>query len=139
MLGLFHFGTVVAYVRRDATRANLKARARALTKNFARENRDGESVSQVAVVCAGTRRARRRDLTGPKFALPFPVDASGHAVVGGVVFQTPRKLFGTDKIPCTNSRRDAEHDGRAGWRRVVSARSRAEKENSQSGMYLGTH
>ena len=86
------------------------------------------------------------NLHGPNFTPPFPAYPSGHAGIGGALFETIRKFYGTDRIAFTFV--SDEFDGvtadnagvvRALVPRTFSSLSEAEEENGQSRIYLGIH
>ena len=86
------------------------------------------------------------NLTGPNFTPPFPAYPSGHAVFGGVLFETLRKFYGTDDIAFTfvSDEMNGVTPGNDGIIRPLSPRSftslsQAEEENGQSRIYLGIH
>jgi hypothetical protein len=82
----------------------------------------------------------------PDFTPPFPAYPSGHATIGGSLFQTLRRFFGTDNVPFVvlsdewNGRTRAS-DGtvRPFLPRFFANFSQAETENGQSRIYLGIH
>jgi hypothetical protein len=85
------------------------------------------------------------NLRGPDFTPPFPAYPSGHAVTGGALFHTLRRLYG-DRVPFTfvsdewnGVTRDNEGWVRPKWPRSYSSFSQAEEENGQSRIYLGVH
>jgi len=85
------------------------------------------------------------NLVGPDFTPPFPAYPSGHAVTGGALFETLRKLYG-DRVSFTfvsdewnGVTRDNEGWIRPRWPRSYSSLSQAEEENGQSRIYLGVH
>jgi hypothetical protein len=85
------------------------------------------------------------NLVGPDFTPAFPSYPSGHAVTGGALFQTLRKLYG-DKVPFTfvsdewnGITRDNEGWVRPKWPRSYGSLSQAEEEAGQSRIYLGVH
>jgi hypothetical protein len=85
------------------------------------------------------------NLVGPDFTPPFPAYPSGHAVTGGVTFQTLRKLYG-DRVPFTflsdewnGVTRDNDGWIRPRWPRSYSSFSQVEAEAGQSRIYLGVH
>jgi hypothetical protein len=89
--------------------------------------------------------ASASNLVGPDFTPPFPAYPSGHAVTGGVTFQTLRKLYG-DRVPFTflsdewnGVTRDNEGWVRPRWPRSYGSFSQAEAEAGQSRIYLGVH
>jgi hypothetical protein len=86
------------------------------------------------------------NLTGPNFTPPFPAYPSGHAGIGGALFETLRRYYHTDDIPFTFT--SDEFNGvtidntglvRALKPRSFIALSQAEEENGQSRIYLGIH
>jgi hypothetical protein len=84
--------------------------------------------------------------TGPNFTPPFPAYPSGHATMGGALFQTLRRYFGRDDIQFTflsdeyNGRtRDNQGNIRPARPVTFSSFSQAEEENGQSRIYLGIH
>jgi hypothetical protein len=86
------------------------------------------------------------NLMGPNFTPPFPAYPSGHATIGGALFQTLRRFFGTDNIPFTFTSDEFNGQTRAndGTIRPLKPRSfttlsQAEEENGQSRIYLGIH
>jgi hypothetical protein len=86
------------------------------------------------------------NLNGPNFTPPFPAYPSGHASMGGALFQTLRRFYGTDDIPFTfvsdefnGSTRDNNGNIRPLLPRSFSTLSQAEEENGQSRIYLGIH
>jgi membrane-associated phospholipid phosphatase len=86
------------------------------------------------------------NLAGPNFTPPFPSYPSGHAGLGGAVFQVLRDFFGTDDIAFTftSDELDGVTTDNAGNVRPRSPRSfpslsAAEEENGQSRIYLGIH
>jgi PAP2 superfamily len=106
---------------------------------------DGNSrtVGDVAFTPLG---APASNLLGPNFTPPFPAYPSGHAVFGGVVFQTLRNVFGTDAIPFTfvsDELNGVTADNQGNIRpllpRSFQTLSQAEEENGQSRIYLGIH
>lgn len=85
------------------------------------------------------------NLVGPDFTPPFPSYPSGHAVIGGALFQTLRTLYG-DRVPFTflsdewnGVTRDNEGWVRPKWPRSYGSLSQAEAEAGQSRIYLGLH
>jgi hypothetical protein len=85
------------------------------------------------------------NLVGPDFTPPFPAYPSGHAVIGGALFQTLRKFYG-DKVPFTflsDEWNGVTHDNegwiRPKWPRSYGSFSQAEAEAGQSRIYLGVH
>jgi PAP2 superfamily protein len=86
------------------------------------------------------------NLDGPNFTPPFPAYPSGHAGLGGALFQILRGFYGTDAIPFTFV--SDEFDGvtvdnqdqvRPLLPRSFASLSLAEEENGQSRIYLGIH
>jgi membrane-associated phospholipid phosphatase len=85
------------------------------------------------------------NLIGPNFTPPFPSYPSGHAVLGGAMFQVLRRLTG-DKPGFTfvSDELNAVTRDNRGWVRPCLPRSyrtlsQAELENGQSRIYLGVH
>jgi hypothetical protein len=83
---------------------------------------------------------------GPNFTPPFPAYASGHASLGGAVFQILRRVYGTDNIPfafvsdeLNGVTRDNLGLVRPRIVRRFATLSAAEEENGQSRIYLGIH
>jgi hypothetical protein len=86
------------------------------------------------------------NLMGPNFTPPFPAYPSGHAGIGGALFQTLRRFFGKDKLGFTFVSDEFNgvtkgNDGiaRPYLPRSFSTLSQAEEENGQSRIYLGIH
>ena len=86
------------------------------------------------------------NLNGPNFTPPFPAYPSGHASMGGALFQTLRRYFGTDDLPFTfvSDEYNGVTKGNDGIARPSIPRnfarfSDAEEENGQSRIYLGIH
>jgi len=86
------------------------------------------------------------NLTGPNFTPPFPAYPSGHAGIGGSLFQILRRFYGTDNIAFTfvsdefnGLTRDNNGNMRPYRPRSFSNLSQAEEENGQSRIYLGIH
>lgn len=86
------------------------------------------------------------NLMGPNFTPPFPAYPSGHATFGGALFETLRKVYGTDNIAFTftSDELDGETLDNQGNPRPLRPRtfqtlSQAEVENGQSRIYLGIH
>jgi hypothetical protein len=86
------------------------------------------------------------NLVGPNFTPPFPAYPSGHAGLGGAVFETLRRFYGTDKIGFTfvsdefnGTTKDDQGNVRPYMPRSFSTLSQAEEENGQSRIYLGIH
>ncbi len=90
--------------------------------------------------------AQASNLNEPNFTPPFPAYPSGHAGIGGVLFQTLRNFYGTDDIAFTfvsdefnGVTRDNNGNVRPLVPRSFSSLSEAEEENGQSRIYLGVH
>jgi hypothetical protein len=86
------------------------------------------------------------NLTGPNFTPPFPAYPSGHAGLGGTLFQVMRRFYNTDNIAFTfvsdefnGETRDNQGNMRPYRPRSFSTLSQAEEENGQSRIYLGIH
>jgi hypothetical protein len=86
------------------------------------------------------------NLNGPNFTPPFPAYPSGHASMGGALFQMLRRFYGTDHIPFTfvSDEFNGETKANDGSARPLAPRSfstlsQAEEENGQSRIYLGIH
>ena len=86
------------------------------------------------------------NLTGPNFTPPFPAYPSGHATFGGALFETLRKIYGTDNISFTftsdefnGETLDNEGNPRPLLPRSFTTLSQAEAENGRSRIYLGIH
>jgi len=86
------------------------------------------------------------NLNGPNFTPPFPAYPSGHASMGGAMFQTLRRFYGTDDISFTfvsdefnGVTKDNTGNPRPVISRTFSTLSEAEEENGQSRIYLGIH
>jgi hypothetical protein len=86
------------------------------------------------------------NLTGPNFTPPFPAYPSGHATLGGTLFETLRRFYGRDDIAFTFVSDELngvtrDHDGhvRPLVPRTFLSFSQAEEENGQSRIYLGIH
>lgn len=86
------------------------------------------------------------NLAGPNFTPPFPTYPSGHAGIGGTLFQIMRRFYGTDNIAFTfvsdefnGQTRDNNGNLRPYRPRSFSTLSQAEDENGQSRIYLGIH
>jgi hypothetical protein len=86
------------------------------------------------------------NLMGPNFTPPFPAYPSGHAGMGGAVFQTLRRFYRTDQIAFTflsdefnGVTQDNEGVPRARIPRSFRNLSDPEEENGQSRIYLGIH
>jgi membrane-associated phospholipid phosphatase len=85
------------------------------------------------------------NLVGPNFTPPFPAYPSGHAGLGGALFQMLRRLYG-DAIPFTfvsdefnGITRDNQGRVRPYLPRSFRSLSQAEEENAQSRIYQGVH
>jgi len=86
------------------------------------------------------------NLAGPNFTPPFPTYPSGHAGIGGALFQVLRRFYGTDRVAFTFVSDEFNgstvgNDGivRPYLPRSFSSFSEAEEENGQSRIYLGIH
>jgi hypothetical protein len=86
------------------------------------------------------------NLNGPNFTPPFPAYPSGHASMGGALFQTLRRFYGTDRIRFTfvSDELNGITKDNTGTVRPLTPRtfrnlSQAEEENGQSRIYLGIH
>jgi hypothetical protein len=86
------------------------------------------------------------NLIGPNFTPPFPSYPSGHGGIGGALFQTLRRFFGTDNIAFTfvsdefnGVTKDNAGNVRPFMPRSFANFSQAEEENGQSRIYLGIH
>jgi hypothetical protein len=86
------------------------------------------------------------NLNGPNFTPPFPAYPSGHASMGGALFQTLRRFYGTDGIRFTfvsdefnGVTKDNLGNVRPLLPRSFHTLSQAEEENGQSRIYLGIH
>ena len=86
------------------------------------------------------------NLVGPDFTPPFPTYPSGHAGIGGALFQIMRRFYGTDRIAFqfvsdefNGETRDNDGTVRPLRPRSFSSFSQAEEENGQSRIYLGIH
>lgn len=86
------------------------------------------------------------NLTGPNFTPPFPAYPSGHATFGGALFQTLRRLYGTDRVrfsfvsdELNGETLDNQGQVRPLVRHHYNSLSEAEEENGQSRVYLGIH
>ena len=86
------------------------------------------------------------NLVGPNFTPPFPTYPSGHAGIGGALFQTLQRFFGTDRVGFTFVSDEFNgvtkgNDGnvRPYMPRSFSTLSQAKEENGQSRIYLGIH
>ena len=86
------------------------------------------------------------NLEGPNFTPPFPAYPSGHAGMGGALFQTLRRFYRTDQIPFTfvsdelnGVTKDNAGVPRPRIPRSFRTLSEAEEENGQSRIYLGIH
>ena len=99
-----------------------------------------------APASAAPMGAPASNLHGPNFTPPFPAYPSGHAGIGGAVFETLRKFYRTDRIAFTfvSDEFDGVTADNAGVVRALAPRSfsslsEAEEENGQSRIYLGIH
>jgi len=86
------------------------------------------------------------NLHGPNFTPPFPAYPSGHATLGGALFQVLRRFYDTDEIRFTfvsdefnGITRDNTGVVRPLLPRTFNTLSEAEEENGQSRIYLGIH
>ena len=86
------------------------------------------------------------NLLGPDFTPPFPTYPSGHAGIGGALFEILRRFYGTDDITFTfvsDEYNGETADGQGVIRplvpRTFTSLSQAEEENGQSRIYLGIH
>jgi hypothetical protein len=86
------------------------------------------------------------NLTGPNFTPPFPAYPSGHASMGGALFQMLRRYYGTDDLPFTfvsdefnGVTKGNDGNARPYIPRSFAKLSDAEEENGQSRIYLGIH
>ena len=86
------------------------------------------------------------NLLGPDFTPPFPTYPSGHAGIGGALFEILRRFYGTDDITFTfvsdeynGETADGEGIIRPLIPRTFTSLSQAEEENGQSRIYLGIH
>ncbi len=86
------------------------------------------------------------NLNGPNFTPPFPAYPSGHASMGGALFQTLRRFYGTDRVRFTfvsdelnGITKDNAGNARPLIPRSFQSLSQAEEENGQSRIYLGIH
>jgi hypothetical protein len=86
------------------------------------------------------------NLIGPNFTPPFPAYPSGHAGIGGAIFETLRRFYGTDRIGFTfvsdefnGVTKGNDGNTRPYMPRSFSSFSQAEEENGQSRIYLGIH
>jgi hypothetical protein len=86
------------------------------------------------------------NLVGPNFTPPFPSYPSGHGGIGGALFETIRRFFGTDKVGFTivsdefnGVTKGNDGTARPFMPRSFSTLSQAEEENGQSRIYLGIH
>jgi hypothetical protein len=102
-----------------------------------------ETVGDVAFSPLG---APASNLTGPNFTPPFPAYPSGHASMGGALFQTLRRFYGTDDVPFTfvSDEYNGTTKANNGSIRPLIPRSfknfsDPEQENGQSRIYLGIH
>jgi hypothetical protein len=86
------------------------------------------------------------NLQGPDFTPPFPAYPSGHAGFGAALFQTMRRILGTNNVPFIFTSDEfngvtLDNDGevRPLLPRSFATLSQAEEENGQSRIYLGIH
>jgi PAP2 superfamily len=86
------------------------------------------------------------NLTGPNFTPPFPSYPSGHATIGGALFEVLRRFYNTDHLPFTfvSDEFNGVTRGNDGQVRPYMPRrfellSDAESENARSRIYLGIH
>ncbi len=86
------------------------------------------------------------NLVGSDFTPPFPSYPSGHAGIGGALFETLRRFYRTDRIPFSfisdefnGVTRDNDGMVRPVISRSFTSLSQAEEENGQSRIYLGIH
>jgi hypothetical protein len=86
------------------------------------------------------------NLVGPNFTPPFPTYPSGHAGIGGALFEILRRFYGTDDVTFTFvsdefNGETADNQGviRPWIPRTFTSLSQAEEENGQSRIYLGIH
>lgn len=86
------------------------------------------------------------NLSGPNFTPPFPAYPSGHAALGGALFETLRRFYASDAIAFTfvsdeynGVTRDNQGHVRPRRPRSFASLSQAEEENGQSRVYLGVH
>ena len=86
------------------------------------------------------------NLHGPNFTPPFPAYPSGHATMGGAMFEVLRQYYGTDHIPFTfvsDELNGITVDNQGVLRpyvpRSFNTLSEAEYENGDSRVYLGVH
>jgi hypothetical protein len=86
------------------------------------------------------------NLVAPNFTPPFPAYPSGHAAFGSALFETLRKVYGSDQIAFTfvsdeynGVTRDNSGAVRPRLPRGFATLSQAEEENGQSRIYLGIH
>jgi hypothetical protein len=86
------------------------------------------------------------NLVSPNFTPAFPAYPSGHAAFGSALFETLRRVYGTDQIAFTfvsDEYNGVTHDNRGAVRprlpRGFATLSQAEEENGQSRIYLGIH
>jgi membrane-associated phospholipid phosphatase len=82
---------------------------------------------------------------GPNFTPPFPTYPSGHATIGGALFEILRK-FWPDNTPFTfvsdewnGKNKDVDGYKRPRWPISYASFTDAERENAQSRVYLGIH
>ena len=86
------------------------------------------------------------NLTGVNFTPPFPSYPSGHATLGGSLFQVLRRFFGTDDVNFTFTSdewdgvtKDNQGNVRPLLPETFTSFSEAEEDNGQSRIYLGIH
>jgi hypothetical protein len=86
------------------------------------------------------------NLLAVNFTPPFPAYPSGHAGLGGALFEMLRNFYGTDAIPFTfvsdewnGITRDNQGNVRPLIPRSFRSLSQAEEENGQSRIWLGIH
>jgi hypothetical protein len=84
--------------------------------------------------------------SGPNFTPPFPAYPSGHAGIGGSLFETLHRFYGTDNVPFTfvsDELNGVTKDNQGNLRPLVprsfATFSQAAEENGQSRIYLGIH
>lgn len=86
------------------------------------------------------------NLRGPNFTPPFPAYPSGHAVLGGALFQTLRRFYATDALAFNfvsdeynGVTRDSQGRVRPRLARSFANLTQAEYECGESRIYLGVH
>ncbi len=89
--------------------------------------------------------APNTNTNGPNFTPPFPAYPSGHATLGGALFEILRK-FWPDRTPFlfvsdewNGKNKDADGYRRPFWPIYFHSFRQAEQENAQSRIYLGIH